>query len=425
LHFFDETMTLEKVRRYGQRDLLLALLRCSQFDNAKIQVRVLDVFMVFVGVCLAPAHLYELPSNVPEYIAAKNKRTLERNRVMIEDLLAAGASSPHWRYELMICAALLLFCRADDPDVRVVRFLAERLVSDVPQIREIATTAVTLVLKRHSHQVASLAREWSAGTEEGVFFDKPWEGFSGHRFLHKRKAEEPVSHACVVAVHEFLGRAGVAEKIALLSSLDSSSSVAASEARPSLPSHISMMLRSSGVDVEAMMETQSSKDKTIVIDNLEQMWPLTPVACSLGHFHLLRALFWKSLVKSYNLQVPEYLIAVIQHYIHPSKTREENAVAMEMIAGAMRATKTAPEPLLQILKSALLSCSNGNNSSRKKKKSFVCNKPIFSDAHYDFLAMLRFGVYNRDPRRFRALIDMVFSFAEQTQNASSSLAKAL
>jgi hypothetical protein len=220
LHFFDEPLSLDKARRYRSREFLRALLKCSRFDHAKIQIRVLEVFQSFLGLSLAAVHLSVLPTANPDFHAARNRRLLEVNRGVIEDLLAVGSSRPHWRYEVMVCAMLTVLSRADDPNVKAVRFLAERLVSDVPQLRGIASTAVTLFLKRHSHKVSTLRHEWRNGPVEGEFLDKPWQGFSPHRFLVKVKNEELTRHECVTAVLEFLEKPGIAERVATLSALD-------------------------------------------------------------------------------------------------------------------------------------------------------------------------------------------------------------
>ena len=85
---------------------------------------------------------------------------------------------------------------------------------------------------------------------------------------------------------------------------------------------------------------------------------------------------WKSIVKSNNRIIPEFLYTAISTFIQPTKTREENAVAMEMIAGALRATKDAPQRLLDMLKPALLGCSNG------KKEKEVEGTGFYYDYYY-------------------------------------------
>lgn len=220
LHFFEETITLEKARRFRCREFLKALLNCARFDNAKIQVRVLEVFQSFLGLSLASVHLSELPSTNPQAQASKNQRLVDENRSLIEDLLAVGASRPHWRYEVMVCAMLTVLSRVEEPNVRAVRFLAEKLVSDVPQIRGIASTAIALFLKRHSHKTISLRYEWRSGLVEGEFLDKPWQGFSEHRFRFKVKTEELIQHESVAAIIEFLEKPKNTERIATLFSLD-------------------------------------------------------------------------------------------------------------------------------------------------------------------------------------------------------------
>ena len=65
---------------------------------------------------------------------------------------------------------------------------------------------------------------------------------------------------------------------------------------------------------------------------------------------------------------------------------------------------------------------------KEKRKGYAVHCSSFfghTDAHYDFLPMLRFSVYNRDPRRFKPLIECLFSLCQQNETASSTLAKSL
>jgi hypothetical protein len=133
---------------------------------------------------------------------------------------------------------------------------------------------------------------------------------------------------------------------------------------------MSSMLRAYGIDTSIVGGGgNESSEKKIVLDNLEQMWPLTPVSVTLGMFRISRAMLWKSIVKSCNREIPEFLYATISSFIQPTRTREENAVAMEMVAGALRATKSAPARMIEILKPALLGCSNGK---KEREKERVC-----------------------------------------------------
>jgi hypothetical protein len=415
LHFFNDHITLEKARMHRKRELLLALCKCSRFDNAKIQVLVSSVFSQFRGIISGPERLLTSVKN--EFTERKNRQILERNAAIVEDMLTLAATGPHWRYELMICVALIATMRRDSPSPRAVRFLTDRLVSDVQQIRKVAITGVTLILKQHGPTIPRV-HEWQDGMREGEMYDRPWEGFLSHRFWHKHyTAAFPTGGTpdIVAIVHEAFARPGFAEKICTFLAIDYASPANSGGGFSGAHRGMSQMLRKYGLD--HMFGSGAGGggggggrggggESSISIDNFSKAWPLTPGTCAMGSFHTSMAFFWKAVAKSYGTApVPEVFFAVAEAFVQPSRRREDNAVGAELIAGIIRGKKAAPERLLTFLGPALV---NANN-----------------DAHYDLVAMMRFAVYNRDPRRLTPLVRLIFDLPAETANASSSLAKAL
>ncbi len=407
LYFFDDSVILDKVKRHCTRQFLLALCKCSRFDNAKIQVLVGSVFGKFMGGAQEPEQLMTTVSS--PFIDSKNRRMLERNAAIIEDMLGLAAAGLHWRYELMICVVLATKLRKDSPNVHAVRFLVERLVSDVQQIRSVAATAVTLILKQFSPRLPCEI-VWQESMQAGEMYDRPWEGFSGHRFMHKKYlGSQPVGgNAEIVAiVHEFLGRPDVVDRICAFLAVDKASPANGGMKAGHAHHGMSQMLRKYGLEhMIGFGGGSDGSDAKIGLNNVHKPWPLTPVSVTMGEFHLSRTLFWKAVVKSYGGQpLPAVFFSVAESMVQPTRRREENAVAAELIAGIVRGLKSAPERLVSVLGPALVNATN--------------------DAHYDFVAMMRFAVYNRDPRCLEPLVRLVMDMPESCVNSSSALAKSL
>jgi hypothetical protein len=101
----------------------------------------------------------------------------------------------------------------------------------------------------------------------------------------------------------------------------------------------------------------------------------------------------------------DLLLPTVSSLMLSSCTREENAVAIEISAGVIRACKSVPEELLGVIDENFASAT--------------------TDFTSDFVAGLRWAIYHRDPKRLGSLEALILKWLSVHQNSSPVLARSL
>ena len=469
LYLLSENIMLSKINRgYFIRPFLLALCSLHTIDDTKIQMKIAALFTQYLAISsLRPREIFIYPSmdflpqsiregapvsetsfaKAMDYAKVLNEKLKTSTDGIVEDLLklveGQKAQNLHWKYELMVCCLLAISINPGNISPRVAKFFGDRLVSDVIAIRSVCqvTSANILKMEKKPRPYEMVERafdetlDFETATKTGDFLDKPWHNFSPSlSFRHKKYAgltQEEKLGPCSEAILENLKKENFLEKMVNFFVLERSSQAGSGGGggRGGGKGHsmagINSMLKKYGVSNAALKHLVGSQaqgsqgggsamqEVTTMIGSLRKGWPLTPFKAFKEFFSVSTALFWKTLFKCFGVSLLTLVGIVIEDLIGPTKRREEQVIAMEMLSGMFRATKhwtdadisKAFDWALPLLRQTLTVCSN--------------------DSHYDYITMIRFSVYHRDPRRLIPLVDMVFSLVEEHAANSSALSKSL